>query len=327
VSSDPFADILRLTEAKSVFSGGLIAGGAWAYRFRSRGKLKFYAVAEGGCWLRVEGQRKPLRLEQGDVLLLSGPKAFVVAGSLTAPPRESCPVFENGGTVARIGDRPECALLSGVVSLHPSSAELLTSALPAVVHVRAASPDSGPLRWMIERIEQERRSGIPGAEFASAQLAQLVFLQALRAQLTGPAVLPPGWLRALRDERLHHALRLMHDAPGRAWTVGELAKAAAMSRARFAARFKSAAGVAPLAYLTQLRMRIAQRRLREDAASIVEISASLGYQSESAFSHAFKRVTGTGPRAYRNAEAARGPAPQRDDRASLRYGHADPLAP
>ena len=91
----------------------------------------------------------------------------------------------------------------------------------------------------------------------------------------------------------------MHDEPGRAWRLTELAKAAGMSRARFAQRFKAAAGVPPLGYLTDWRMRMAQRRLREETVGVIEIARSLGYKSESAFSHAFKRVTGIGPRAYR----------------------------
>lgn len=300
--SDPFSEILRLSEAQSVFSGGFAAGGSWALRFRSDGALKFYVVVEGSCWLRMEGEQPPIRLEQGDVLLLSGPRVFVVAGSLTAPAEDRCPVLENRGDFARLGDRVECVLRSAVVSFHPSTASLVTDALPALLHVRAASPEAAPLRWMIERIEQERSASLPGAGLASAQLAQLVFIEALRAQLRGPTPLPPGWLRAIRDEQIARALRRMHDDPGRAWTLGDLAKAAAMSRARFAARFKAAAGVAPLTYLTEWRMQLARRMLRDGKVSVVEIAASLGYTSESAFSNAFKRVTGSGPRAYRRSE-------------------------
>jgi AraC-like DNA-binding protein len=95
----------------------------------------------------------------------------------------------------------------------------------------------------------------------------------------------------------------MHDNPGRSWQLGELAKAAAMSRATFASYFKTTAGVAPVAYLTEWRMRLAERALRENRTSVGELGRSLGYTSESAFSNAFKRVTGRSPQHHRRASS------------------------
>jgi len=109
MSSDPFLDVLRLAEARSVLSGTLVAGGTWAFRFRSRGTMKFYVVAEGSCWLRIEGQLPPLRLDQGDVLLFWGPKTFVVGGTPKAPARDLCPVFDRGGSSRR---RPRLVMTS-----------------------------------------------------------------------------------------------------------------------------------------------------------------------------------------------------------------------
>jgi AraC-like DNA-binding protein len=96
----------------------------------------------------------------------------------------------------------------------------------------------------------------------------------------------------------------MHGTPGRGWTLGELAKASAMSRTSFATHFKSVAGVAPLSYLTEWRMLLARRALRDDQHTISQIATSLGYTSESAFSNAFKRATGSAPRHYRDAARA-----------------------
>jgi AraC-like DNA-binding protein len=304
VSNDPFSDILRLTEASSVVSGGFSAGGAWALRFPAPGKLKYSAVARGRCWLRVDGQKKGVLLEEGDVILMPGRHGFVLANSLSTPARDAYRLLAaKRGALAEIGDgdRSECVVLSGMVSLHPSSGTLLTDVLPALVHVRAISPQAASLRWIVEQILYERSSTLPGASVASAQLAQLLFVQLLRAHLATSGALPSGWLRAISDERITPALQLIHGEPGRAWTLNELAKASAMSRTSFAVHFKSVAGVAPLTYLAEWRMRLAQKVLREEGASVAEIAASLGYASESAFSNAFKRVTGTAPRNYRNA--------------------------
>lgn len=307
---DAFTDVLRLVAAQSVFSGGLAAGGDWSVRFRAHGKVKLYAVADGGCWLRVD--RKARRLEQGDVLLLAGASSFVLGSSRVASPsRESCPVAESRAAVAQVGTGKDCLLLGAIVTLDPASAPFFTSALPSLVHLREASAEASDLRWLIARLDRERRSGLPGAELVASQLAQLVLLQVLRAQLVADDALPPGWLRALRDPRLARAIRAVHDEPGHGWRLEELARAAGMSRARFAAAFKDAAGIAPLAYVTTWRMHVARQQLRERAGSVVEIALGLGYASESAFSHAFKRVVGMGPRAYREtiAQVFETPAP------------------
>lgn len=244
-ASDPFADILRLTEASSVVSGGFSARGDWALRFPSFAQLKLAAVARGTCMLRLDGRKRGVRLEEGDVVFLPEPRGFVLASNLSTPPKDVQRVREGLAQLGD-GDGPECVVISGVVSLHPSSGSLLSQMLPELVHVRGASPEATPLHWILEQILEERRGDRPGKAITSALLAQLLFVQALRAHLGGDGRLPSGWLRALRDERIGPALRLMHGDPGREWTLGELAKASAMSRTTFATHFKSVAGVAPL---------------------------------------------------------------------------------
>ncbi len=196
--------------------------------------------------------------------------------------------------IETIGDGSGCVVLAGKVTLHPSSAALLTDVLPPMILVRASSPRAASLQWILKEILDERTSTVPGSSVASAQLAQLLFTQLLRAHLGSLDEAPPGWLRAIGDERILRALRLMHDEPARAWRLSELAQAAAMSRTRFAVLFSAVAGVAPITYLTEWRMRLAQRHLRDDDTSLASLSSSLGYASESAFSSAFKRVTGRG---------------------------------
>ncbi|NVZ67251.1 helix-turn-helix transcriptional regulator, partial [Pseudomonas gingeri] len=169
--------------------------------------------------------------------------------------------------------------------------------LPPWIHVPAASPQAKAFRWLLDQLVEERASELPGVQLASAQLAQLLFIQILRAHLSTSAPMPAGWLRALADTRIAPALRLMHGDPARAWHLDELARACAMSRTTFALRFRTTAGVAPLTYLTEWRMRLAERALREDNRPMAVLAQTLGYSSESAFSNAFKRVTGSSPKA------------------------------
>ncbi|UJR85647.1 AraC family transcriptional regulator [Sandaracinus amylolyticus] len=301
MSHDPFSDVLRLTDASTVVSGGLRAGGAWAVHFPAPHRIKLFAVARGQCWVRVGKQKRATKMEEGDVFLFRGREDFLVTSNLTAKVTSARSLYRDGRSVPTIGNGADCWLIGGMVSLHPAGSALLTDVLPPLVHVRAASPEAAALRWLFEQMMREHGSTLPGAEVACAQLAQLVFVHVMRAHLASAGALPSGWLRAVRDERIGPALRAMHAEPGRGWRLAELAKIAAMSRTSFAVRFKAVAGVAPLEYLTEWRMRLAQKRLREDDASVLELATSLGYRSESAFSNAFKRVTGHAPRHYRRA--------------------------
>jgi AraC-like DNA-binding protein len=142
----------------------------------------------------------------------------------------------------------------------------------------------------------------------------------LRAHFDTAEPLAAGWLRAVTDKRLAPALRLMHGDPGRSWQLEELAKAAAMSRATFALYFKSVAGIAPMSYLTEWRMRLAEQALRENRMHIGDIGRSLGYMSESAFSNAFKRVTGRSPMHFKNTSSSRLPVPKSDHQAKAGSG-------
>ena len=301
MAADPFSDILQLTNAQSVVSGGFRAGGAWAIRFPEMDKIKFSALVRGTCWLSVEGREKPVRMQSGDVVLLSSRRSFVLAGDLEAVPVDAARVFSGVSGIANVGDGDDCMQIGGFIRLDQSSGKLLLDVLPPLIHVQADSPRAAVLQWLLDQMVRERAAEHPGAVLASAQLAQLVFVHILRAHLETSGDLAAGWLRALGNRRIAPALRLMHGDPGRSWKLEELAKAAAMLRTTFAVHFKTAAGVAPLTYLTEWRMRLAERALQAGNVSVASVAQSVGYTSESAFSHAFKRVTGKAPKRFRAA--------------------------
>ena len=313
MAADPFSEILKFTKAETLVTGGFTAGGSWAIRFPAPVKIKFAAVVKGSCWVSVSGVR-PFRAETGDVLLLAAPRSFVLASDLKIAPVDAMAVFSGAGkTTASLGDGDDFGHIGGHVLLDPVSGRLLADALPPWIHIQAASPQATTFRWLLDQLVNERASDLPGAQLASAQLAQLLFIQILRAHLKSASALPAGWLRALNDVSIGPALRLMHGDPGRSWHLEELAKAAGMSRTTFAFRFRTVAGVAPLSYLTEWRMRLAARVLREDDTPVAEVARSLGYSSESAFSNAFKRVSGKSPRTYRNAHHTNGDEPREQE--------------
>lgn len=301
--SDPFSQVLGLVEARSVVTRGLEGAGRWGLAFPVPGRLKLTAVARGRAWVQPEGL-EGIQLEEGDLLLLDGRRGFVLGSDAACPADDAYALLEadNGAFVA-VGTAgpPETVLLTGAVSVDPACGALLTDVLPEVVHVAGSSPHAAGLRWIVEQLLLERESTIPGAEAASAQLAQLWFVQILRAHVAGAGTLPPGWLRALGDARLAEVMRALHADPARAWTVAELARIAHMSRTSFAVRFKELTGIGPLGYLLRWRMSLAKRDLQDAGTTVASIAERLGYGSESAFSHAFKRVTGASPSAFRQA--------------------------
>jgi AraC-like DNA-binding protein len=300
MSPDPFSEILRFTHAESLVTGGFTAGGPWAIRFPAPEKIKFFAVVKGQCWVQIDGEPEPFHFETGDVGLMAARRSFILASTPDVAPVEAMALFSGAGrSTAQLGDGKDFAYLGGHVMLDPTSGRLLADVLPPWIHIQAASPQATAFRWLLDQLVEERAAELPGAQLASAQLAQLLFIQILRAHLKTATVMPAGWLRALADPRVASALRLMHSDPGRSWHLEELAKACAMSRTTFAFHFRTVAGVAPLTYLTQWRMRLAERTLREQATPVAVVAQSLGYTSESAFSNAFKRVTGRSPRAFR----------------------------
>jgi AraC-like DNA-binding protein len=308
---DPFSDILKLTNARPVVTGGFTAGGSWAIRFPAPDQIKFFGVVKGACWLCIEGQEVPVRVGTGDVLLLATQRPFVLAGDLAAVPIDAKALFaDSPNKTVSLGEGEDCVQIGGHVRLDPVSGGLLADLLPPSIHVQAGSPQATVVRWLLDQLVHERAAELPGANLSAAHLAQLMFVQILRAYQETSGALAAGWLRAVADMRVAPALRLMHGNPGRAWRLGELAKAAAMSRTNFAHYFKAVAGVAPLTYLMGWRMRLAERALREDNTPVSVLARSLGYTSESAFSNAFKRMTGNAPKRYRSAARASSSGPE-----------------
>jgi AraC-like DNA-binding protein len=304
MSDDPFSAILELVDARAVCGGGFRAGGDWAIAFPPPEQLKFFVLAKGQCWVRVEGMGEALRMSEGDVLMLAAARRFVVASDLAVPPRSAFEIFGTATSgIHAAGGGEDVLVLGGHVDLASGNGGLLLESLPELVHIGGDCAEALALKWLIAQLAQECESGREGASFACAALAQLIFLNILRAHLAQGDDLGVGWLRVLVDRRLAPALRLMHGEPARNWHLPELAKAAAMSRTGFAMRFKALSGMAPLAYLAQWRLRLAQRWLAEGEMPISRIARATGFASDAAFSNAFKRLTGEPPSLFRQRVA------------------------
>ncbi len=290
---DPLSDVLALLDAESYAAGGFALGTANAVEFHAYEGIKCYAVLSGDCWLQVAGQA-PLLLREGDCVLLPRGHSFSIGIDLALPritAEELRRTHREGGPF----------MVGGY--FHPTGhhAEFLLGVLPPIVHIRDEA-QKATMRWSLERLRDELRDAKPGASLVTRQLAYMMLLQALRLHLEDPAFRGVGWLFALADKQMNAAISLMHDAPGQAWTVAELAERVGMSRSVFALRFKETVGETPIEYLTRWRMLRASQRLRASTDSIAEIAVSLGYESDSAFRKAFRGVMGVSPNDFRRSD-------------------------
>ncbi|MGI4813680.1 MAG: AraC family transcriptional regulator [Janthinobacterium lividum] len=297
--ADPLSEVLSLLSAKSLLSASLRASGKWSLQFANE-DVKFNAVIHGSCWLVSPTLGAPVRLEAGDCFLITRCGGYVLCSDRQLPPIPAREVFPpDAAAWLNPGGDDEFFAIGGRITLDEADAGLLLDALPPILHIDGRAPEAPAIRWLLTRLCDEWAGARPGGTLAADHLAQLLFVEAIRAWLRSASGPTAGWLNAISDRRVGAAMRLLHSDPARRWMLQELAAAAGMSRSNFALRFKELAGRPPLDYLLRWRMRLGAKALRASAEPISTISFALGYQSESAFSNAFKRVTGMAPRQYR----------------------------
>jgi len=315
---DPLSDVLSLLKPRSYRFGGFEAGGGWSIRFGRHEGIKCYAIGAGQGWLVVEGvDAAPVRLQRGDCFLLPWGQPFRVASDLALAPVDAVTIFPTlrSGGIALLNGGGDFSVLGGHFILDGGHARVLLRSLPPIVHIRSDT-DRAALRWCMERLGQELRERQPGGFLVAQHLAYMMLIQALRLHLAEGPQAGVGWLFALADRRMGAAINAMHEDPAQRWTLQDLAARAGMSRSSFALRFKETTGEAPMEYLTRWRMLLAGDRLTNSGDPISAIALSLGYESESAFSTAFKRVMGCSPRQYGRSQAAASFSPDEAARAN-----------
>ena len=297
---DPLSDVLSLLKPRSYLCGGFNYGGELSIQFSRHEGIKCYAVVRGQCWLAVEDLPEAIRLNAGDCFLLPTGRPFRLASDLDLPPVPFQTLLKakpaNGG-IATIDGGGVCSIVGGHFTLAGAQANFLLGVLPPIVHIQKES-DREAMRWSLERLRQELRDPQPGGTLVAQQLAYMMLVQALRLHLAEGLHGGVGWLFALADPQVSAAITAMHQDPAHRWTIQELAERGGMSRSSFALKFKETVGDSPMDYLTRWRMLLAGDRLTNSNDSIRAISLALGYESESAFSTAFKRVMGCSPRQF-----------------------------
>ncbi|MBP2702336.1 AraC family transcriptional regulator [Microbispora sp. RL4-1S] len=299
---DPLSDVIASLDGRHSLFSRLETGGDWAIDFEGYRHAKFGAVLRGSCWVTAEGAGEPVRLAEHDCFLVGIGRSYRLASSPDVPAVPAAEVYgQPGGPPTRWGTGSETVLVGGRINLEEMDTDALSGILPPLVHVSATSDAADTLHALLPVLERETTVHRFGSALVIERLAHVAFVELLRAHAARDRDVWGPIPAALSDPQIGAALGLMHAEPGRRWTVDDLASAVHMSRSGFAGRFTELVGSPPHDYLLSWRMRIAAKKLRATDTSVAAIAAELGYQSESAFSNAFKRVTGRSPRHYRQA--------------------------
>ncbi|MBD3885281.1 AraC family transcriptional regulator [Phormidium tenue FACHB-886] len=303
---DALSEILKSVKLHSTVHCRSQFSAPWGVQIESMIDASFHVVMRGNCWLEVEGVDAQIPLVGGDLVVLprgvahtlrdrpDSPTVMLRALLADRPCQGQLTLnYGGGGTVTTV--------LCGKASFENHEINPLLAALPPLVLIKGEEGQA--VEWLdstLQFIACETASNRPGAEMMITYLSNVLFIQAVRAYLTTLKQQDDGgWLRALVDPQLSTALALIHQHPGTDWTVESLAKQVSMSRSGFAARFKWLMGEAPLQYITRWRMYRAVELLRSGNLNVAEIAERVGYDSETAFSKAFKRQMGQPPNQYR----------------------------
>lgn len=273
----------------------------WYLDTSGTGHINVHVVCHGDCWFKLPGLSEPIQLHAGDVVILPHDAAHLLVSSPDLPTRYGKISKPHQGPHNRAA--PGTALFCGYLTVDKNAYRHVFAMLPDYVVIRSReSAGVASFRVLIELLFAETQADQLGASAILDRLADALMFYVIRHSVMQGAQ-SAGLVVALADKQIRPALTAMCDQPQQAWTVDALAERVFMSRSSFSERFGALVGKAPMEFLTDWRMQLARSWLEQDRLSVAEVAARCGYQSEAAFSKAFKRVTGVGPGEFRRARA------------------------
>jgi len=270
--------------------------------------ILYHYVVEGEFLLRVQGDDgESLTLRSGDVVLLPRNDLHLMGTDLSMPPVMSSEIVrppENGGLFSiRHGGNGACTrMVCGFLGCDSAEGNPVISTLPPVL--KLGLRESGAAEWIRSTFQyaaEEVAAGRPGSETVLAKLSELLFVETVRRYVETLPQGQTGWLAGLRDTHVARALALMHHDIARPWTMDELGREVGLSRSALADRFIRLIGTPPMHYLASWRVQVAMQELRNTSASLAQVADMIGYESEAAFSRAFKKAVGTAPATWRRS--------------------------
>ncbi|MBE0613284.1 MAG: AraC family transcriptional regulator [Burkholderiales bacterium] len=333
MSRDPLSDLLRSVRVRGAVFYYVSGGQPWSVQAPPAGEIaeavmpgcehvmEYHMIVKGNGWAAIAGQ-SPVKLTAGDVVMFPQGDSHVISSAPDAsPPRwtaemvhdmrdvpKPMPVTLHKGTLVPgaplSAENADAVIVCGFIGCDLRPFNPLIAALPRLLHLSAARAGDMVAR-VIEQAATESSHPRPGGDAVLEQLAEIMFVYTARRFLDDLPEGASGWLAGLRDRYVGKALILMHERPEQAWTVEELAQQVALSRSALYERFVQYLGMPPIQYLANWRIQLGARWLRESNRTVATIAQEVGYDSESAFSRAFRRLVGMPPAAWRREQNRR----------------------
>ena len=314
---DVLSEVLKVVKMETAFFYNAEFSAPWSYRSPDSCKLApyinqpaghiivYHLLIEGKAYAQLESER--IALGAGDIVIFphgdshymeSGPCSTVVNGE-----NELQRVFSQGLKLARIGGGGEVTrFVCGYMVCEPRLSQVFLAGLPPIFKVNIRDGKSG--QWLENAIRYsiaDARVSEAGGEAVLAKLCETLFVETLRRYIIQLPDRQAGWLAGARDPEVGKVLALIHRQPAAPWTIAKLAHEAGISRSVLAERFRQCLGEPPVAYLTRWRLQIGAQMLSSTSYSVAQVASEVGYESEPAFSRAFKRSFGVPPARYRSA--------------------------
>ena len=309
---DPLSDVMRAVKLNGAYFYLVEAGAPWAVSAKAARDIgpvilpdvehlmPYHILLSGSCWAGPEGEEQVL-MQPGDVVVFPQGDAHHMSSDKGG--RQDTPRV--GATPGRYletvylgpGQARDTRFVCGFLGCDARPFNPLISSLPRRMHFSGIA--GGWLSEFPAQVVKESRSGRVGSDTMLTRMAELMFVEAVRRYVEELPLQHTGWLAGLRDDVVGPALSALHGRPAHPWTLAELARTIATSRTVLAERFSELVGVPPMLYLARWRLQLAAEQLSRGSAKVAAIGAQVGYESEAAFSRAFKRETGISPAAWR----------------------------
>lgn len=333
MSRDTLSDLLRAVRVRGAVFYYVSCSGPWSAEAPPAREIagavmpgcehviEYHMIAKGNGWAAIPGE-PPVRLAAGDIVMFpQGDRHVLSSVPGIEPLRRTAewvfstrnnpkpmPIAYHHGVVEAGAplpvDEADMIAVCGFLGCDLKPFNPLITALPRILHLPAERA-SGWAGRVIEQAAVESSSSRPGGDAVLERLAEMMFVDAARRYLDNLPEDATGWLAGLRDRFVGKALELMHEHPDRAWTVDDLAREVGLSRSALHERFVQYLGDPPMHYLANWRIQLGSRLLRESNRTVAAIAFEVGYESEAAFSRAFKRMLGLPPAAWKRAQASR----------------------
>ncbi len=299
---DPLDDVFAAMRVQTAMYVRLETTAPWGIQFAGGSAARFGFVVHGRCRLTTEAE-PPVELGAGDCYVLVHGSEYALRDEPSSRTRNCFDVLRGrNGNVVKIGGGGDAAtVVTGWFTYDELSARPLMQLLPPMLYAQIGAERTILLESTLQLLALETAERGLGSGVVISRLADILFIQAIRTHVASRVSGEPGWLAALTDARLGPVLRAIHLDAATRWTVDALASTAGMSRSAFASHFKQRVGTAPLEYVSRWRMFRAGAMLRSGDRTLGQIAGDVGYDSEAAFSKAFKRIIGQTPGVYRRA--------------------------